>query len=98
MRTVWGRQTHVARRIDVSEPRGTIVWKGTVDDVGDPAALHKGWGQRRSGTHQDAGMEVGGRLAKIVWNRGQHLPLLGILSFNGHTQELPLQRLHTIRR
>jgi hypothetical protein len=91
-------ETDVAGRADVFEPGGTILGEGTVDDVGNPVLADKGRSQHCSRPNENAGMEVGRRLAKIVWNGSQHLLFHGELRFNGHTRELPLRQLRTIQR
>jgi hypothetical protein len=51
------------------EPRRTVLREGTVDDMGDAAFIDELGGQIRPGTHENAGVEVGRRLAKIVRDR-----------------------------
>jgi hypothetical protein len=91
-------ETDVPGRADGVEPGGTILGEGTVDDVGNPVLADKGRSEHRTGSNENAGMEVGRRLAKIVWNGSQHLLFHGELCFNGHTRELPLRQLRTIQR
>ena len=92
------RQTDVSIGVGLLIPFWAIPWKGAIDDVGDAAVTDEAWGENGPWTDEDSRMEVGRRLAKIVWNRSQHLPLSDILSFNDRTQEPLLLQLHTSPR
>jgi hypothetical protein len=65
-------ETGILMGIAGLEPLWTVAWVGTVNDVGDAALVGELRGQMRPGTHENAGVEVGGRLPKVVWNGGQH--------------------------
>jgi hypothetical protein len=84
--------------MDLLEPPWAILGERAIDDVGDPSIADEAWCQKGSGTDEDPRMEVGRRLAQIVWNGSQHLLFHGDLSFNGRTQGLPLRQLHTTPR
>jgi hypothetical protein len=54
------------------KPLRTVAGEGTVNDMGDAALVGELRSQIGSGTHEDARMEVGRRLTKVVRNRDQH--------------------------
>ena len=84
--------------MDLLEPLWAILWESAIDDMGDPSIADEAWCQKGSGTDEDPRMEVGRRLAQIVWNGSQHLLFHGDLSFNGRTRGLHPPQLHTIPR
>jgi len=91
-------ETDIVIRAGSLKPGRAIAGEGTVDDMRDGALTDELGGQEGSRSDENASVEVSRRLAKIVWNRGQHLLLARDLSFNDHTRELHRQRLHTIQR
>jgi hypothetical protein len=66
---VEGVETDIPVWVFGSKPLGAVVCKGTIDDMGDAPLIDEARGQEGPRSHEDAGMEVGRRLAKVVRNR-----------------------------
>jgi hypothetical protein len=69
---IGGVDTHILVWVFRPEPLGAIVWKGTIDDVGDASFIHELGGQVGSRSHENPRMEVGRRLSEILGDGNQH--------------------------
>jgi hypothetical protein len=65
-------QTRVSIRVFGSKPLRTVLRIGAVDDVGYASFVDESRRKKGTGANEDSGMEVGGRVPKIVWYRDQH--------------------------
>lgn len=54
------------------KPLGTIAWIGTIDDMGDAPFIHEPGREEGARSHENACVEVGGRLPKILGDRDEH--------------------------
>jgi hypothetical protein len=66
---VEGIETDIPVWVFRPKPLGAVMCKGTIDDMGDATFIHEARRQKGPRSHEDAGMEVGRRLAKVVRNR-----------------------------
>lgn len=62
----------VATGIFVLKPPRAIVGMRAVDDMADPALVHEPGREKGSGANENACMEVGRRVSKVVWHGSQH--------------------------
>lgn len=73
VRAVDSVETDIALRRLGAEPRGAVLWSGAVDHMRDTADVCEPWREHLSGSDENAGMKVGGRLMQVVWNQHSYL-------------------------